>query len=339
MKQILLIILISVSWLSLNAQQENSQKEESLLQNPVSLEDKLFKQSKIAFASNRDGNFEIYSMSADGNQPSNLTNNSAWDEYPSWSPDGKKIAFQSNRDGNSEIYIMNADGSQQTRLTDNPAYDAVPSWSPEGNKIAFSSAREGHMAIYVMNTDGSKQTRLTNKHTNDGKPDWAPDVVNDVKPFWSPDGNKIAFQSTRDGKEEVYIMNPDGSNQTNLTNNPVWDGCLSWSPDGKKIAYSSKRDVKGGIYVMNADGSNQTWLTNNHAMCPSWSPDGKWIVFYSLIKDEVEELNFEEKSRFWYEFNMEIYIMNTDGSNQLNLTNNSAYDGYPSWSSFLQIEK
>ena len=151
--------------------------------------------------------------------------------------------------------------------------------------------------------------------------------------------SKIAFASNRDGNFEIYSMNADGSNQTNLTNNPVWDGCLSWSPDGMKIAYSSKREVDGGIYVMNADGSNQTWLINNHAMCPSWSPDGFKIVFYSLIKDKNEETKIVEETQYWHEANIEIYIMNTDGSNQLNLTNNSAYDGYPSWSSFLQIEK
>jgi len=73
----------------------------------IALEDILYKQTKIAFASNREGKFEIYVMNADGSEQTNLTNNPADDEYPSWSPDGNKIAFASKRDGNSEVYIMN----------------------------------------------------------------------------------------------------------------------------------------------------------------------------------------------------------------------------------------
>ncbi len=306
----------------------------------IALEDELYKQTKIAFQSYRDGNFEIYIMNADGSEPTRLTNDSADDEYPSWSPDGKKIAFQSKRDGNmntevynTEVYTINADGSEETRLTDNPAYDAFPSWSPDGKKITFASSRDGNMNIYVMNADGSEQTRLTNNS--------APDLM----PSWSPDGKKIAFQTTRDGNFEVYIMNADGSKQTRLTNNPAFDCMPSWSPDGKKIAFSSERDghtdlyVKTDVYVMNTDGSKQTRLTNNSAMCSSWSPDGKKIAFYSLVKDRNEETDNGEEATWWYELNMEIYIMNPDGSEQTNLTNNSAYDGYPSWSPFLVSEK
>ena len=320
---------------------QEPQREDASAKKTVSLEDKLYKQTKIAFASYRDGNFEIYIMNADGSEPTRLTNDSADDEYPSWSPDGKKIAFQSKRDGNmntevynTEVYTINADGSEETRLTDNPAYDAFPSWSPDGKKITFASSRDGNMNIYVMNADGSEQTRLTNNS--------APDVM----PSWSPDGKKIAFQSTTErysGENlEIYVMNADGSNQTRLTDNSAYDGCLCWSPDGKKIAFCSNRILCYEcyrIYVMNADGSKQTRLTNNHAMCPSWSPDGKKIVFYSLVKDMPEETDNEVEARWWYELNMEIYIMNPDGSEQTNLTNNSAYDGYPSWSPFLVSEK
>jgi Tol biopolymer transport system component len=72
---------------------------------------------KIAFVSNRDGNNEIYVMDADGSNQTRLTNNSADDSSPAWSPDGARIVFVSNRDGNFLIYTMNANGSSQTRLT------------------------------------------------------------------------------------------------------------------------------------------------------------------------------------------------------------------------------
>jgi len=86
--------------------------------------------ARIAFASNRDGNSEIYVMNVDGSDLTRLTNNPTNDGYPAWSPDGERIAFISDRDGNREIYLMNADGSGQTNLTNNPAHDRSPAWQP-----------------------------------------------------------------------------------------------------------------------------------------------------------------------------------------------------------------
>ena len=87
-------------------------------------------EGKIAFDTDRDGNYEIYVMDADGSNQTNLTNNPAQDGYPSWSPDGSVIAFISDRDGNYEIHVMDADGSNLTNLTNNPASDGSPSWLP-----------------------------------------------------------------------------------------------------------------------------------------------------------------------------------------------------------------
>jgi Tol biopolymer transport system component len=76
---------------------------------------------------------------------------------------------------------------------------------------------------------------------------------------------KIIFTSDRDGNDEIYVMNTDGSGQTNLTNNPATDSRPAWSPDGLKIVFTSSRDDNSEIYVMNADGSGQTRLTTNPA--------------------------------------------------------------------------
>jgi len=85
----------------------------------------------------------------------------------------------------------------------------------------------------------------------------------------------IAFSSQRDGYNEIYVMNADGSGLTNLTNNSADDWSPAWSADGAKIAFSSDRDGNAEIYVMNADGSGQTRLTNNSAddWSPAWSPE------------------------------------------------------------------
>ena len=133
------------------------------------------RESRIAFVSGRDGNSEIYVMNADGTEQKNLTNNPAWDWYPSWSADGNKIAFVShNRGGNGGIYVMNADGSGQTRLTNNPASNDTPSWSPDGERIAVASDRDGNPEIYIMNADGTEQTRLINNPAWDDSPSWSP---------------------------------------------------------------------------------------------------------------------------------------------------------------------
>ncbi len=132
---------------------------------------------------------------------------------------------------------------------------------------------------------------------------------------------RIAFVSTRDGNFEIYVMDADGGNQLNLTNNPGKDISPSWSPDGKRIAFVSYRDNPGNseIYVMDDDGGNQRNLTNNPGrdISPSWSPDGKRMVF-SSDRDNPQ--------------NYEIYVMDADGQNEQRLTNNPNEDQYPSWS-------
>jgi formylglycine-generating enzyme required for sulfatase activity len=244
-------------------------------------------------------------MNADGSQQTRLTFTFAntWNEYPSWSPDGKKIVFGQR----AVIYVMNADGSNRTPLTDNQAEDRYPSWSPDGQKIAFVSDRDSVFDIYVMNADGSQQTRLTNGQGVFGVP------------AWSPDGQKIAYCSMRDGKYAIYVINADGSHETPHTNYDAVDIYPNWSPDGQKIAFTSNRDGNADIYVMNADGSNQTRLTNNQAWDngPTWSADGQMIVFTSNRDG-----------------NMEIYVMNADGSAQTRLTNNQEDDLAPAWSPF-----
>lgn len=128
---------------------------------------------------------------------------------------------------------------------------------------------------------------------------------------------KIAYISSPDGDQEIYVMNADGSNQTRLTFNPAADSGPAWSPDGLKIAFTSNRDGNEEIYVMNADGSGQTRLTQNAAddFSPAWSPDGQMIAFTSSRDGKGE-----------------IYVMNADGSNATNLTHHPAYDAEPAWS-------
>ena len=235
-----------------------------------------------------------------------------------------KIAFTSGG-----IFVMNSDSSNQTSITSGGWTIArEPAWSPDGSKLLFTLNNQ----IYVMNADGSNKIQLT-EH-----------LGSDSSPTWSPDGTKIAFASRRSidfNLAQIYVMNADGSNQTRLTNYqtcPHEQDCVApaWSPDGSKIAFATwERLVDGGIlvpddiYVMNANGSNQINLTGSehHDEAPTWSPDGARIgftrqpSFVPMHETDVGNLN-----------EVEIYVMNANGGNQVRLTNNSAEDFDPAWS-------
>ena len=126
---------------------------------------------------------------------------------------------------------MDADENNLRRLTNNPASDEFPSWSPDGQRIAF----------VVSNRDGGR---------DDGGE-------------LPPDGGG--------GGSEIYVMDADGNNPLNLTNNPASDESPSWSPDSQSIAFHSDRDGNTEIYVMDADGSNPLNLTNHPA--PDYQPN------------------------------------------------------------------
>jgi len=198
----------------------------------------------IYFTTDRDGDWEGYSMVDDGSSPSNLTNTGNYDARPKISPDGTKIAFETTRDGNQEIYVMNNDGTNQVNISNNAATDEYTSWPPDSSKILFETDRDGNWEIYVMNSDGSNPIRLTNN------------VADDRCASWSPDGSKIAFNTNRDGNLEIYVMNSDGTNPVRLTNNAALDARPQWSPDGSRIAFRTNRDGNDEVYVMEADGSN-----------------------------------------------------------------------------------
>jgi Tol biopolymer transport system component len=127
---------------------------------------------KIAWVSDLDASFEIYTMNPDGSNRTNVSNHENFEESPTWSPDGSKIAFVSlgGEDSNLQIHTMNADGSDQTNVSNNGADDFGPVWSPDGTKIVFTSRRDGNNEIYVMNANGANQTRLTNNAAADTGP-------------------------------------------------------------------------------------------------------------------------------------------------------------------------
>ena len=143
----------------------------------------------------------------------------------------------------------------------------------------------------------------------------------DSRPVWSHGGKSIAFASNRDGKNEIYVMDADGSNVKRLTNNLADDVNPMWSPDGRRILFDSERDGNREIYVMDADGGNQVRLTRNNAVdsTATWSPDGNLIAFASN-RDTGPPYN---------PYNLDIYVMNADGSNVRRIVDDPEYDVSP----------
>jgi uncharacterized repeat protein (TIGR01451 family) len=271
---------------------------------------------RIAWTSNRSGNRDVWSMTADGTDPLNLTHDPAMDAFPAWSPDGTQIAFTSSRrDKNWDLWLMNTDGANPVDVTgSSQAFDWLPAWSPDGTRIAFTRNLDAHNAeLWIMDADGSNQHPLSAANSS----------ADDALPVWSPDGSRIAFRSNRTGDWDVFVAPSDGSGPPiDLSNDPSADRAPSWSPNGQRLAFKSNRTGGFEIYLMDTDGSNLTRLTFDKTSdeYPTWAPDGRRIAFQSARDG-----------------NNEIYRMNADGSGAVRLTNDAPeapfLDFDPDWQS------
>ncbi|MBN18648.1 MAG: hypothetical protein CL758_04115 [Chloroflexi bacterium] len=305
--------------------------------------------NKIYFNSDRDGNFNIYSIDPTGENETKLTQSQEDDVSPIISPQRDKIAFVSGSGKEKSIHVMKNDGTVRSVIsnatTGFTTSTSSPLWAPDGKNIAYLSKQPDRHQINIVQIDGGGSIRLT---TLNGREigDWSrqnntilfsvdektsmgiytrnPDGVNqfrltetsDYNAKWAPGVDSIIFLSDRDGNSEIYSMTSNGKNQRNLSNSEFDEYSISWSPDGNKIMFVSDRDGNPEIYTMDSNGGNIVRLTNNDVRDdqPVWSPNGKQIAFVSYLDGDAE-----------------IFVMKSDGSDQRRITNNDFHDSDPAW--------
>ncbi|MBM3153084.1 MAG: hypothetical protein FJZ96_12935, partial [Chloroflexi bacterium] len=276
---------------------------------------------EIAFSSERNGQWQIFVMNADGSGETSLTAPFGDYAYPSWSPDGSRLAmridFSDDPADACDSGIAVVDVQQQDgRLTGSVPialtceFSDAPTWSPEGSQLVYISSGNSGWDFFRHDLASNSASLLA------GIPNWARD------PKWSPDGTRLLFSADpqNNGMHEIYVMNLDGSGLLQLTHNSYYDGAPNWSPDGSRIVFSSSPEADSDIYTMNADGSALLRLTTapGDDFDPDWSPDGTRIAF---VTDRHEQ----------NDSNYEIYLVNADGSGEMRLTNNQSIDRWPDW--------
>ena len=278
---------------------------------------------RLIFQSTREGTpcDQIYTINVDGTGEQRVSNGAGRTTCAYFYPGQKEILYASTHEASKEcppkpsfsrgyvwpiydsyeIYRANSDGSGARKITSAPGYDAEATIAPDG-LIVFTSVRDGDMEIYSMKADGSDVKRLTNRVGPDGGP------------FFSWDGKRVAFRGRelaagaelddyrsllkqglwRPTQLELYVMDRDGRNLTQVTRLGGANFAPSWHPDGKRLIFASNiGDPKGrdfDIYMVNLDGTGLERVTFNSTFdgFPMFSPDGTKLVFASNRNAKAE---------------------------------------------------
>ncbi|MBT4502847.1 MAG: hypothetical protein HOC74_34255 [Gemmatimonadetes bacterium] len=269
---------------------------------------------QILFSSNRSGNYDIFTMGADGSDVEQLTSDPADDRQPAWAPDRSQIAFVRGHSGSGDIIILDLLNLTERSLTSGIGDNRDPAWAPDGTRIVFCrSTRDRPVKdLHIAAVDGSSVERLT-------------EFPNSVQqPTWAPDGKKIACVSRKKGVsyETLFIYHLESGEVSELTDAGNPERAPDWSPDGQFLLFTA--DTMPGsrysfqVFLRTLDGSTRNQLTDEYDTHPTWSPDGERFAFVRFV--------FSDSGP-----NSDIFSTAINDFSPINLTHHPAHDADPDW--------
>jgi TolB protein len=217
-----------------------------------------------------------------------------------------KLTVATRRFGGSDLVTLDVTGKEVTRLTKDSGDVNEPCWHPDGERLAV-----------VVTNNSAGAIKLLDVKTAEIKP--IVSGTNDRGPCWSPDGKQLLLTADANGGADLFVIDADGKNLTNLSNNPAWDSDGAFSPDGKKIAFTSNRTGTFRLYVMNSDGGEVTDLLKQdlvYSVYPCWSPDGEQIAFGGRGADGT----------------IQLCVVNADGQGLQQLSEGGQLNSHAAWS-------
>ncbi|MCI0416499.1 protein kinase [bacterium] len=304
----------------------------------------------VAFVSNRGGQSDIWVSLISGGNLVRITNDPNLESQPRWSPDGSRIAYSRlNDSGLWDIWIVSALGGTPRKILNNAA---EVTWSPDSRSIAYANLVDA--TVWICDASGANTRRLTDyvercsprqlSYSRDGKQiafalrgtgPYAELVVADIasgktrtltndgaqliSPVWSAEDQFIYFSSSRGGTLNIWRIPSKGGPMEQITAGQGADGELDVSMDGKRIIFSTYRFNVNLAEIELQSKADLKWLTGDSARTeagPVYSPDGKQIAYFTARMGAEKE---------------GIWIMNSDGSNPVQLFSDEKINIYPRW--------
>ena len=221
-------------------------------------------------------------------------------------PPSTQLAVATRRYGGSDLISIDVMSKEVTRLTKDMGDVNEPSWYPSGERMALVVTANGAGAIKLFDVNAAEVKPIGRG-------------PNDRGPCWSLDGNKLLFTADANAGADLFVMDADGTNVTNLSNSPGWDSDGAWSPDGKKIAFTSNRTGRFRLYLMNHDGTEVADLLKQdlvYSVYPCWSPDGEQLAFGGRGNDGT----------------IQLCVVNADGQGLQQLSDAGQLNSHAAWS-------